>query len=64
MDVTATQAVNAYLLQERQQRPVAPPQAAVESIKDGVKQDDPTLSDDGAQMLAGNIAARYIDVRV
>jgi len=29
-----------------------------------VKQDDPTLSDDGAQMLATGIAARYIDVRV
>ena len=65
MDVTSTQAVNAYLLQERQQRqPVAPPQAAVEAIKDGMKQDDPTLSDDGARILAGNIAARYIDVRV
>jgi hypothetical protein len=61
MDVTSAQAINAYLLQER--RP-APPQAAVEQIKDGVKQDDPTLSDGGAQMLAGNIAARYIDVRV
>jgi hypothetical protein len=61
MDVTSTQAINAYLLQER--RP-APPQAAIEQIKDGVKQQDPTLSDDGAQMLAGNIAARYIDVRV
>jgi len=61
MDVISTQAINAYLLQDR--RP-APPQAAVEAIKDGVKQDDPTLSEDGAQMLAMGIAARYIDVRV
>jgi hypothetical protein len=64
MDVTAVQAVNAYLLQERQQRQATAPQAAVESIKDSVKQQDPTLGDEGARMLAGNIAARYIDVRV
>jgi pyridoxal/pyridoxine/pyridoxamine kinase len=64
MDVTSTQAVNAYLLQERQQRQTAPPQAVVESIKESVKQQDPTLGDQGALMVAGNIAARYIDVRV
>jgi hypothetical protein len=61
MDVTSTQAISAYLLQERRQ---APPQAQVEQIKDSVKQQDPTLGDDGARMVAGNIAARYIDVRV
>jgi|1185.fasta_scaffold630437_2 hypothetical protein len=64
MDVTSTQAVNAYLLQERQQRQTAPPQAVIESIKEGVKQQDPTLGNQGALMVAGNIAARYIDVRV
>jgi len=64
MDVTATQAVNAYLLQERQRRPTAPPQAVVESIKDSVKEQDPTLGNEGALMVAGSIAARYIDVRV
>jgi hypothetical protein len=62
MDVTSPQAVNAYLLQER--RHSAPPQAVVESIKDSVKQQDPTLGNDGARIVAGNIAARYIDVRV
>jgi hypothetical protein len=64
MDVTATQAVNAYLLQEQPQRQTAPPQAAVEAIKESVKQQDPTLGNQGALMVAGNIAARYIDVRV
>ena len=56
--------MNAYLLQERQRQQAAPPQAAVESIKEGVKQQDPTLGNEGALMVAGNIAARYIDVRV
>jgi hypothetical protein len=64
MDVTATQAVNAYLLQERQRQQAAPPQAAVESIKESVKQQDPTLGNEGALLVAGNIAARYIDVKV
>ena len=64
MDVTSPQAVNAYLLQEQQHRQTAPPQAVVESIKTSVKQQDPTLGNEGALMVAGNIAARYIDVRV
>jgi hypothetical protein len=61
MDVTAVQALNAYQLH---QRPQAPPEAQVEAIKDSVKQQDPSLGNDGARMVAGQIAARYIDVRV
>jgi hypothetical protein len=61
MDVTATQALNAYLLHQRRE---TPPEAQIESIKDSVKQQDPTLGDDGARMVAGQIAARYIDVKV
>ena len=69
MDVSSIDAVNAYLLQDRRQArtpapPPAPPEALVDSIKDSVKQQDRTLGDEGARMVASHIAARHVDVRV
>jgi hypothetical protein len=61
MDVSATHAVNAYQRWEQHQRPS---EALIESVKGAVKQQDHNLGDEGARMVAGQVAARYIDVRV
>ena len=66
MDVTATHALNAYQRAEwpLERQNERPSEALVQSIKGAVKQQDRSLGDEGARLVAGQVAARYIDVRV
>jgi hypothetical protein len=66
MDVSATQSTGLqhYLQAQRQEHRHRPSEALVESIKSGVKQQDRSLGEEGARMVAGDVAARYIDVTV
>jgi hypothetical protein len=62
---SATQsALQHYQLAARQDDRQRPSEALVESIKSGVKQQDRSLGEEGARMVASDVAARHIDVRV
>jgi hypothetical protein len=69
MDVSATQSAGVQAWEqrrhaERQDHHQRPSEALVESIKSTVKQQDRSLGQEGAEMVAGTIAARHIDVSV